>query len=128
MGLGKACTADGAGSGQVRDTDDGRHSAGDVGETELGGLVPFPITQVGAFARAAQRGDGMHATGDQAVDGLAQGRQVKVLAVAAERGDGVADDAVEFRGHETYSASKAKGRTISSGSRHAPAGTAAHSS
>jgi hypothetical protein len=57
-------------------------------------LIPLGVAQVGAFAGAAQWGDGMHAAVDQTVDGAAEGVEVDAFAVGAERRDGVADDAV----------------------------------
>ncbi|MNT45008.1 hypothetical protein D3C72_1815610 [compost metagenome] len=102
--LGKARTANGAGGGQVGDADDGRYPPGNVAQAERGHLLPFQVAQVGAFAGAAEGGDGMHAAVDQAIDRAAEGVEVKLLAVGTERGDGVADDAVKSLGHEIYSA------------------------
>ena len=77
----------------------GEWPTGNVRQAERGDLFPFCIAQVGAFTGAAQWRDGVYAVSDQAVDGVAQCREVKLLSVVAERGDGVADDAVECRGH-----------------------------
>ncbi|MNJ30852.1 hypothetical protein D3C77_254640 [compost metagenome] len=100
VGLGKARTADGSGSGQVRNADNGGYSLGNVRQAELGNLLPFQIAEVSPFTGAPQRRDGMYATGYQAVDGFTQRGQVELLAIVAERGDGVADDAVKSRGHD----------------------------
>ena len=100
-GFGELRAAHGLGGGQVGDADDGRHAMGDGLQGEVDHLVPFRIAQVGAFAGAAERGDGMHAAVDQALDGAAEGRQVET-AVGGEGGDGVADDAVDGCGHWMY--------------------------
>ena len=76
---------------------------------ELTDLIPLGIAQVGAFASAAQRGDRMHAAFDQAVDGAAERVEVNAFAIGAERGDGVADDAVNVWVRHGVSPSKKVG-------------------
>ena len=99
MCLGKTGTADRPGSGQVRDADDARQALGNAGQAVLGDLLPFTVAQVGAFTGAAQRRDHVDATVDQALEALAECRQVKLFAGMAERGNGVAYDAVELCSH-----------------------------
>ncbi|MCY1407663.1 hypothetical protein D9M71_229700 [compost metagenome] len=84
--------------GQVGHADDGRHAPGHVPDAELADLIPLCIAQVGTFTGAAQRCDGVYAALDQSVDGAPEGIQVNALAVGGERGDGVADDAVNVCG------------------------------
>ncbi|MNV72756.1 hypothetical protein D3C71_1658670 [compost metagenome] len=86
----------GARGGQVGDADHAGHAAGNARLAEAHHGFPFAVGQVGAFAGAAQRCDGVHAVGDQAVDGRAQGIQVE-RAVCREGSDGVADNAANYR-------------------------------
>ncbi|MNS70040.1 hypothetical protein D3C72_1033760 [compost metagenome] len=122
VGFGETCAAHGFDGGQVRDADDGWHPFGDVLDAELGNLIPLRIAQVSAFASAAQRRDGVDAAVDQAIDRLPERWHVQPFAVGAERGDGVADDAVNS-GHGNLSVTG-----FSSGNRRVGAGSAGRNS
>ncbi|MNI54461.1 hypothetical protein D3C73_1093580 [compost metagenome] len=98
MGFGEARATHRFGGGQVGHADDGRHAFGHVLDTEFADLIPLRVAQVGTFTGAAQRCDSVHAALDQAVDGAPEGVQVNAFAMGGERGDGVADDAVNVGG------------------------------
>ncbi len=90
-----AGTAHGASRGQVGNTHHRGHPSGDGGQRGGGHGIPLPVLQVGALARAAQRGDAVHAVGDQALDQLLQAWQVDIAASGRERGDRVGNDALK---------------------------------
>ncbi|MNH94754.1 hypothetical protein D3C73_473790 [compost metagenome] len=125
VGLGETCAAHRFGGSQVGHADDGRHAFGHVLDAELGNLIPLRVTQVSAFAGAAQWRDGMHTVVDQAVDGTPERVKINAFAIGGERGDGVADNAVNVCGGHGVSPLKRSG--FSSGNRRVDAGSAERS-